>query len=165
MTICCDDVIGGLIQIIVTFSGQGGNQGGGQQKYEAMGEVRIQTIGVTRASGATSWGHVWVTEAARPLRILCSYPNRCGLDPLDLFKQRCRLLVTVIEWSRGFQHTFTDCIATGEVENNLTTGEVTGIELVCNWDQYSKSEFPIPAALDIGGGGTGIFEQAPLTNA
>lgn len=132
---CCDDIVGGEVYIKATFSGPvfGGAGGSGGQAplhYEGFGEVRIQPSRVTRASGASSGGAIWITETARPAKVLLSFINRCSNDPMQLFMQRCQVSISVIEKSRGFTHLFTDAHVTGDVEKNLSTGEITGIELV-----------------------------------
>jgi hypothetical protein len=139
---CCDDIVGGEVYITAKFqaghgSGGGGGpggQGGGDEnapvQFEGMGEVRIQPSRVTRASGASSGGAVWITETARPVKVLMSYINRCSHDPMQLFMQRCLVDISVIEKSRGFTHIFNSAHVTGDPEKNLTTGEITGIELV-----------------------------------
>src|SRR5262245_18653278 len=137
MPACCDDVIGGLITITVQYPGGGDTQDGASVMYEGMGEVRIQPAGVTRTAGASSGGSVWVVEAARPVRALITFTNRCEHDPCRLFMNRCRINVTVTEVSRAIWHTFSNAFVVGDVEKNLSTGEVTGIEIVTDRNNYS----------------------------
>jgi hypothetical protein len=131
---CCDVVIGGLVVIEAVFHGGGG--GGGQEgnslTLEAMGEVRIQPMNVTRTAGASSGGTLWVTEAARPYRLILTFVNRCNKDPLRLFRERCQISITLTELSRcdDMTHKFLGCVIVGDVEMNLATGEITGMEVV-----------------------------------
>lgn len=158
---CCNEIIGGLVVIKAVFANVSSQEtrGGGERvaTYEGMGEVRIQPMPVSRASGASSGGHVWVTEAARPIRALLSFANRCDNDPTRLFAERCRVHITVYEMSRGFRHTLTDALIVGDAEVNLSTGEVTGIEIVCSAIDYMKDTQNLPNALaqsrSTGGGG------------
>lgn len=132
---CCDDIVGGEVYITAQFGGAvgpGGGPGSGQApiQYEGFGEVRIQPSRVLRASGASSGGAIWITETARPAKVLLSFINRCQHDPMLLFMQRCQVNITVHEKTRGFIHIFNEAHVTGDVEKNLATGEITGIELV-----------------------------------
>src|SRR5580765_163467 len=136
---CWHDIVGGELYITAQFAGVtgiggGGGQGGGDQnapvQYEGFGEVRIQPARVTRASGASTGGAIWITETARPAKIIMSYINRCAHDPMQMFMQRCLVNISVVEKTRGFTHLFSAAHITGDVEKNLTTGEISGIEIV-----------------------------------
>jgi hypothetical protein len=129
---CCNEIIGGLIHITATFAP------GGSAVYEGMGEIRIQPQGVSRASGATSNGTVWVTEVARPVRALVNFANRCKNDPMLLFNKRCNINLTIYEDSRGISHQLTSALVVGDAEINLQTGEVTGMEIVTSAGNYRR---------------------------
>lgn len=124
---CCDEIIGGEVYITAKFS-SGQNQA--PMRFEGMGEIRLQPSRVTRASGASTGGTIWVTETARAPKILMSFINRCEHDPMLLFMQRCRVEITLVEKTRGFVHLMSDAHITGDPEKNLATGEITGIEIV-----------------------------------
>lgn len=126
---CCADIVGGEVYINAYFPS------GGSARYEGLGDVRIQPQKTARASGASSAGRIWVTEAARPVRALLSFVNRCDFDPRRLWTERCRLNVTIVEKSRGFWHQMTRCVVVGDMEINLSTGEISGMEVVS--DDYT----------------------------
>jgi hypothetical protein len=144
---CCDDIVGGEVYITAQFGGAVGPGGGpGSEQapvqYEGFGEVRIQPARVTRASGASSGGAIWITETARPSKVIMSYINRCAHDPMQLFMQRCLVNVSVVEKTRGFTHIFNEAHITGDVEKNLTTGEISGMEIVGGSYQVITSDTP-----------------------
>jgi hypothetical protein len=128
---CCNDIIGGEVFILAKFpQGETGI-------YEGMGDIQIETSRIQRTAGASSNGSLWVTEQSQPARVLLSFTNRCALNkqPSRLFDARCRVDVTVVEKSRGIQHDFIGCVIVGMPRYNLSTGEVTGMELAT--DDYS----------------------------
>lgn len=127
---CCSEVIGGEVYIFANFT-----QSGGSEYYEALGDVRIQPARIERTAGASSAGRVWITEAARPIRVIMSFVNRCDQNPVRLYCERCLVNITVVEKSRGFFHTFTQSLIVGAPEINLSTGEISGIEIVT--DDYT----------------------------
>lgn len=132
---CCDDVIGGEITITARFgaggaAGAAGGASNNTETYEGMGEVRLQPSKVSRASGASSGGTVWITESARPIRLIMNYVNRCSKDPMRIFMERCQMDITVVEKSRAVWHFLTGALAVGDVEKNLSTGEISGMEIV-----------------------------------
>jgi len=138
---CCNDVIGGEVYITAKFSSVGASGGGIQGNfvtYEGIGEIRIQPSKVTRTAGATSGGRLWVTEAARPVRALMTFANRCEQDPMRLFMERCEIAITIVEKSRGFWHFLTRAVIVGDPEKNLSTGEITGMEIAA--DNYSVKQ-------------------------
>lgn len=128
---CCNDIIGGEVYITARFRGGTGTQGN-FVTYEGIGEIRLQPSKVSRASGATSAGRIWVTEAARPVRAIMTYANRCDADPMRLFMERCDLDITIVEKSRGIWHYMMRAIVSGDVEKNLSTGEISGIEIIAD---------------------------------
>jgi len=136
MDACCDVIIGGEIYITAEFKL---SAAGGVGHYEAMGEVRIQPSTIERTGGATSAGAVWVTEASRPVRAILTFANRCSNNPMRMFCERCRVHIDIVEKSRGITHSLTDCVIVGFPEINLSTGEVSGIEIVCA-GKYSIEE-------------------------
>jgi hypothetical protein len=123
-TACCDVIIGGEIYIVV-----------GDQRFEAMGDVTITPASVEREANASSGGRLVVTETARPARATITFANLCDADPVAIFNARCHVDVTVIEKSRGFRHLFTKSAVVGTPEINLSTGEVSGIEIAT--DNYT----------------------------
>lgn len=127
--VCCSEVVGGEVYIVAHFSGTDSSY------YEALGDVRIQPSRVERTAGASSGGRVWVTEVSRPMRVILSFINRCDTNPMRLYCERCQIGITVFEKSRGFMHQFNDCLIVGAPEVNLSTGEISGIEIVT--DDYS----------------------------
>lgn len=133
---CCNDIIGGEIEIHAFF-----NNGIPMKTFEGMGDVRIQPTGRENTVGASSGGSLWATEAPRPARALLNFVNRCDNDPMDLFKGRCSIHVTVVELSRGIQHIFNNAVPVGLPEVNLSTGEVTGMEIACARRDYSKGDY------------------------
>lgn len=128
---CCSEIIGGEVYIIANFSE-------GSAYYEALGDVRIQPARIERTAGSSSGGRIWVTEVARPIRAILSFVNRCDQNPVMLYCKRCLVQITVVEKSRGFFHQFTNSLIVGTPEINLSTGEISGIEIVT--DEYSFSE-------------------------
>jgi hypothetical protein len=136
---CCNDIIGGEIYIRARFNnnaGAVGDPGSPVVTYEGMGDVRIQPSGVSRTAGATTGGSEWITEQARPVRLLMNYANRCEHDPMRLFMERCEIDITVVERTRGIWHRMTHVKSVGDVEKNLSTGEITGIELITGVKNY-----------------------------
>ena len=127
--VCCSEIIGGEVYIVANF------QNAPSEYYEAMGDVRIQPSRVERTAGASSAGRVWVTEASRPCRVIMSFANRCDQNPVRLYCSRCLIDITVVEKSRGFFHQFTNSLVVGNPEVNLSTGEISGIEIVT--DEYT----------------------------
>jgi hypothetical protein len=139
METCCNDIIGGEIYILARFHnnvGAVGDPGSPVVRYEGMGDVRLQPSGVSRTAGATTGGSEWVTEQARPVRLLMNYANRCEHDPMRLFMERCEIDLTVVERTRGIWHRLTHVKSVGDVEKNLSTGEITGIELITGVKNY-----------------------------
>jgi hypothetical protein len=130
---CCSEVIGGEVYIFANFT-----QSGGSEYYEALGDVRIQPARIERTAGSSSAGRIWVTEAARPIRAIMSFVNRCDQNPVRLYCERCLVDITVVEKSRGFFHSFTQSLIVGAPEINLSTGEISGIEIVT--DDYTMQQ-------------------------
>lgn len=126
---CCSEIIGGEVYIFANFGS------GGSEYYEALGDVRIQPARIERTAGASSAGRIWVTEASRPIRVVMSFVNRCDQNPVRLYCERCLINITVVEKSRGFFHSFTQSLIVGAPEINLSTGEISGIEIVT--DDYT----------------------------
>ena len=129
--ICCSEIIGGEVYIVANFSE-------GSAYYEALGDVRIQPARIERTAGSSSGGRIWVTEVSRPIRAILSFVNRCDQNPVRLYCERCLVQITVVEKSRGFFHQFSNSLIVGTPEINLSTGEISGIEIVT--DEYSMSE-------------------------
>lgn len=123
---CCNTIIGGEVYIVQ-----------GDRRFEALGDVTLNTTQVARTGKTTSAGRLVVTEESRPARAKITFANHCDADPLELFDMRCSVNVTVVEKSRGFRHLFTNASLVGDPENNLSNGEVSGIEIVT--DAYAKT--------------------------
>jgi hypothetical protein len=131
LSACCSEIIGGEVYIIANFDNT-------SEYYEALGDVRIQPARIERTAGASSAGRVWVTEASRPIRVVMSFINRCDQNPIRLYCSRCLVDIVVVEKSRGFTHSLTQCLVVGAPEVNLSTGEISGIELVT--DDYTAQQ-------------------------
>ena len=121
---CCDTIIGGEIYITATIANVG------ERLFEALGEVRIQPTRVERTAGASSAGRLWVVETARPIRAIMTFANRCSVDPFLSFCNHCNMSINIVEKSRGYTHMLTDAVVIGMPEKNLSTGEVSGMEIV-----------------------------------
>lgn len=129
---CCNDIVGGEVVIHAFF-----RNGTPTKTYEGIGDIRLQPSGREVTAGASSAGSLWATEAPRPVRALLNFVNRCSNDPMDLFRGRCAISITVVELSRGLQHTLNNAVPVGLPEVNLSTGEVTGLEVACSRKDYS----------------------------
>jgi hypothetical protein len=123
---CCNDIIGGEIFLTARFPD------GGVGHYEGLGDIQIDTSQMRRNDGASSGGSLWVTEVPMPARVIMTFVNRCNSNkrPMRLFHARCRVDVTVVEKSRGLQHDFIGCAIVGMPRQNLSNGEVSGMEIV-----------------------------------
>lgn len=122
--VCCDTIVGGRVYV-----------SNGDSRWEATGDVTIMPRTVERTADASSGGRMFVTEKAVPARARMDFLNYCNADPLDLFDARCHVDVTIVEMDRGFRHLFTKAAIVGNIEKNLSTGVVTGIEIAT--DRYS----------------------------
>ena len=135
---CCDTVIGGEIYITATIPHIG------ERLYEALGEVRIQPTRLERTAGASSAGRLWIVETARPIRAIMTFANRCSVDPFELFCSHCNMSVNIVEKSRGYTHLLTGAVVIGMPEKNLSTGEVSGMEIVAGSYVVTESRAMIP---------------------
>lgn len=123
---CCNTIIGGLVELIV-----------GDKTYQALGDVTISPMTVEREAGATSGARLTVTEKAKPATAAMNFANLCLADPMELFDMRCRVDVTVVEKSRGFRHLFSASAVVGTPEINLSTGELSGLQIAT--DSYTRT--------------------------
>lgn len=152
---CCHTIIGGQIDIKIApelgddFQGPPPGPGGlpGELTYHGMGDARIQPTTSERTAGMTNGGVMWITVAPRVARVVMDFANKCdnGKLPIwDLIRPEghdCKLRVTIREKDRGWVHVFSQAAIVGFAEFNLSTGVVSGLELVS--DQYRNySENP-----------------------
>lgn len=126
---CCDDLVGGMVYLTV-----------GDKRYEGSGEATLRNLsGVERTATASSGGRMVLTEVARLPEIEMSFINHCDAEPRDLYDLRCKVDVTFVEDSRGFRHYFSQASISGTYEYNTATGVVSGMRIVCDPRNYSRS--------------------------
>lgn len=121
---CCDTISGGRISISV-----GDHAGNGNLVFEGRGDCEIEPRTEEREADATNSGAMYSTVKAKLAMCRIPYANLCDRDPLDLFDLKCKVNVTIVEEDRGFRHLFANSVITGTPTVNLSTGEVTGLEV------------------------------------
>lgn len=111
---CCNS-FGGVITI------QAGNQ-----RLSARGDITIMPAGRSVEGGSNGDGTDFFT--AKPTQVgwdaTLSIP--CDADLVALFKT-CTVNVTIDEVDNGRQHLFTGGRIVGEMSQNLSSGEVSGL--------------------------------------
>lgn len=117
------DIIGGEVYFVI-----------GDKKYESMADVKIRPRRRELTAGATSAGRMYGTEKARLVEAEITFPNHGDAPPMSVFDLR-RASVTIVEKSRNVRHLLTDALVVGTPDQNLQTGEVTGISFAT--DKYS----------------------------
>lgn len=157
---CCSTIIGGRVEVrMYTMSSKAGtpNRRGQGRRFYGIGDARIQPQMFERTAGMTNNGKLWVTVAPRAARLLMDYMNDCRdaaiwemIDP----KLECKLSFTVQEIDRGVTHRFNNAAVVGFAEINLSTGVITGLEVVA--DQYT---------VDPAGRAVGVSATAPTAIA
>lgn len=117
------DIIGGEVYFVV-----------GDKRYESMADVKIRPRRRELTAGATSAGRMYGTEKARLVEAEITFANHGDAVPMEVFDLR-RANITIVEKSRNVRHLMTDALVVGTPDQNLQTGEVTGISFAT--DKYT----------------------------
>lgn len=122
----CPNVIAGLI--IVSANGR---------TFEATGTATISPRGESREGGATSSGRPTVVIKAKPITAELTFARYVDANGLDLYDLRCGVNVTIVEKSKGVTHYFNNSDIVGDPKEDLSTGELSAIQI--QTDNYQNS--------------------------
>jgi hypothetical protein len=110
----------------------------GGQRFEAVGELTLKRAQKKVEGKTSSNGFFYTTEEAMPASAKCKFLRKSAGDPMVFFNATAPFDMTFVEASRGVRHQFTQATAVGEPEENITTGEVDGIEIMT--DRYTSTQ-------------------------
>jgi len=103
-------------------------------KYSARGELTINPSRISVEVGANRDGSIYKTTTPQPVRAECSFNRLVDVNGTPLkwdesLMLRNNIPITFIEQDTGFTRLISNGTFVGDPQENLATGEVTGVSL------------------------------------